>query len=251
MKTKNMIPLMMPVVIASMIMTGTLFSQNSAGKSKADHQLKKHVEEAYYRYYKNPIAISVNADGVVELKGTVRTYWDRLNIFANISKVQGVTQIIENLVVDTETVPDEIIRDAIMNQYRITRLISEPDKIKVTVNRGLVILDGAVSFPDEASAAEQIAGTNKGVKSVDNELEVIPLAKAESDSNLTAIVQDVLKDQFDASSKNVQVRVEKGIVTLSGTVESLWSKQSIVKQLHSILGVKDVTDHLTVEPEMM
>jgi osmotically-inducible protein OsmY len=242
---------MIPVVIACAIMTGTLHSQNAAGKSDTHRQLLKHVEEAYYRYYKNPINISVNDAGVVELKGMVRTYWDRLNIFANISKVEGVTRIIENLEVDTETVPDDIIRDNILNQYRSTRLIEQPEKISVAVTRGLVILTGTVSFSNESSAAEQIAGTNKGVKSVDNELEVLPPVKAESDSNLTYIVKDVLLDQFSASSKNVQVKVADGIVTLTGTVESLWSEQNIVKQVHGILGVKDVLDQLKIEPEMM
>ena len=251
MKTRNVIQTMLPAVVASILIVGTVFPQNMAGKQDTDSRLKKHVEEAYYRYYQNPISISVNKAGVVELKGTVRTYWDRLNIFANISKVAGVTGIIENLEVDTENVPDDIIRDEIMNQYRITRQIAEPEKIKVNVDRGLVILQGTVSFSNESEAAEQIAGMNKGVRSVDNQLEVVPLVKAESDSNLTAVVKDVLMDQFSESSKKVQVKVEMGIVTLTGTVESLWSKENIVKQVHGILGVKDVTDHLTVEPEMM
>lgn len=251
MKTKSRIPLMMPVVIASIIMTGTLVSQTTAPKPAGIKQLKKHVEEAYYRYYTDPINISVNEAGVVELKGTVKTYWDRLNVFASIAKVKGVTKIVDDLVVQTEAAPDEIIRDEIMNQYSITRLISEPEKIKVAVTRGLVILTGSVNFYREASAAEDIAGTFKGVKSVDNELAVLPLAKAESDSNLTLIVQDVLKDQFSLGSKNVKVKVDQGVVALTGTVESLWMKQAVDKQLHSILGVKDVADNLMVNFNQM
>jgi osmotically-inducible protein OsmY len=251
MKTKNLIQWMMSVIIVSILMTGTLFSQTTKPKTDPMKLLQKNVEEAYYRYYSDPINITVSAGGVVELKGSLKTYWDKLNVYANIANVKGVTEILDHLTVDTEMVPDDVIKDEINNQLKITHVITEPEKIKVAVTNGLVILTGTVNFFKEATAAEDVAGSYTGVKSVADELEVMPLAKAETDDNLTAVVQDVLKDQFSMSAKDIQVKVAQGVVTLTGATNSLWSKSAIEKQIHSILGVKDVTNNLTVKPETM
>jgi osmotically-inducible protein OsmY len=251
MKTKNLIQWMMSVVIASILMTGTLFSQTTKPKTDPMKQLQMNVEEAYYRYYSDPISITVSAGGIVELKGSLKTYWDKLNVYANIANVKGVTEILDHLTVDTAMVPDDVIKDEIRNQLKITHVITEPEKINVAVTKGLVILTGTVNFFKEATAAEDVAGSFTGVKSVADELEVMPLAKAETDDNLTAIVQDVLKDQFSMSAKNIQVKVAQGVVTLTGTTNSLWSKGAIEKQIHGILGIKDVTNSLTVKPEFM
>jgi osmotically-inducible protein OsmY len=251
MKTKNLLHSIMSVIAATLFMLGSLLSQAATLKSDPEKQLKNHVEEAYYRYYDDPISISVNDEGVVELKGTVKSYWDKLNIFASVAKVKGVTEIIEDLLVVTENVPDNIIKDEILNQYQRTHILTEPEKIKVGVSNGLVILTGTANFYRESVAAEDIAGMFMGVKSVDNELDVLPISKAESDNNLALMVQDVLKDQFQLSSKNIQVNVNQEIVTLTGTTNTLWSKHAIEKQIHEILGVKDVINKLLVKSEFI
>jgi osmotically-inducible protein OsmY len=247
MKTKKTVYGVTAAVVAFFLVSGPLFSN---AQDTAASGLKKHVMEAYYRHYQNPIDISVPEPGTVMLKGGVDTYWDKLNIFAIMAKVNGVTNIINELTVSTDPVPNNIIRDEIMHEYELNRLILEPKNINIKVNDGMVLLTGTVSFYKEARAAEDIASWCKGVKSVDNALNVLSPVKAESDSNLTAVVRDVLKDEFPLGTEKVRASVTQGVVALTGTVENYWLKHSMEKELRGILGVRDVKDQTIVKPQI-
>jgi osmotically-inducible protein OsmY len=247
MKTKKPLVYALAAVFALFWMSGSLFP---AEKLSSVETLKRNALEAYYRHYQDPINLSVPEPGTIVLKGNVGTYWDKLNIFAVMAKVNGVTKIVNELAVVTDPVPNDIIRDDIMHNYQLNHMILEPKNINVSVDNGLVILRGTISYFREAEAAEDIAGWEKGVVSVDNELNVLPKSKAVSDSNLTDVAMDVLKDEFPLGAENVKASVSQGVVTLTGMVPNYWVKYSIEKEMHSIMGIQGVKDHLTVKLQL-
>ena len=212
--------------------------------------LKKSVEKAYYKYYTEPVKVTVPQTGTVQLNGNAETYWDKLNVFSIIAKVKGVIRITNNLSVKTETIPDEMIRSDIENQILSNRTISDPDKIKVKVTNGLVFLTGTVHFYHEAMVAEQVASWWKGVKSVDNQLDILPPSDAETDGNLADVVREVIKENFPQDSKNVEIHLSNLVLTLNGTVDTLWLKHAIEGEVHGIVGLKEVVNNLAVEPYM-
>jgi osmotically-inducible protein OsmY len=212
--------------------------------------LKKNVEKAYTKYYDEPIDVTVPQPGTVLLKGDAETFWDKSTIFGIVSRVKGVNRIINNLTVKTDPVPDGILKTDVENQIRSNRTITEPGRILVSANNGLVILSGTVNFYHEAVVAEQVAGWLKGVISVDNQLEVLPPARAETDEHLSGVVGDVLKENFPLEAANVHFAVDRRVLTLSGTVGSLWLKHAIEDDLHGIVGLKEVVNGLAVEPYM-
>ena len=120
--------------------------------------------------------ITVTVDhGVVTLTGKVDSDYERWHAKELASRVKGVTDVINDLLItEPLKLTDESIRQQIEDHLRRddqTRWIV--DQIHVAVDSGKVTLTGAVNFWSERSEADQIACLTDGVKSVDNELQVL------------------------------------------------------------------------------
>lgn len=212
-------------------------------------QLKALVADELGRYYETPFQISVEQPAKVIIKGTVPTYWDKLNVFGIVARVPGVREISNLLEVDTKMLPDDVIKANIKEGLALNRSIEEPDKIKVTVNNGEVVLRGTVNFRREATLAEDLASWQPGVRGVTSEIEVLPLRKALSDQDLTATLSDIIARFFPLEAKSVQVHVQNGQATLTGTVTRLWARYEIEKEAKRVRGVLSVDNRIQVATE--
>lgn len=212
----------------------------------ADSSLKTDVLKELTQHYTSEFQVDVTVPGVVTVKGTVPSYWDKLNVYAIISRINGVSEIKNELKIDTEPMPDAIIKANIESYLKANRAILEPKKIKVRVENGLVVLDGTVSFAREAEIAEDVASWQQGVLSVSDELTVLPKMKADSDANLTMLVQDLLRRDFSLEKSDVQAKVEHGKAMLTGQVHSLWTKDAIAKEMRRIQGINSVDNRITI-----
>lgn len=209
-------------------------------------KLKSRVIAELGRYYDTPLKITVKDPEIVTITGTVQSYWDKLNVFAIVSRVPGVREISNQLEVNTDMVADDVIKANIVNALQLNNVILEPEKIQVIVDRGLVILRGTVSFRREAEGAEDIAAWQSGVKSVANQITVLPPKQAISDENLLTISRETIERFFPFEKNTVQVKVNQGQVTLNGTVTSLWARQQIEREIRRIQGVREVDNKIEV-----
>lgn len=210
-------------------------------------KLKPRVITELGRYYDNtPFKIIVDQPGTVTITGTVPSYWDKLNVYAIVSRVPGVRKISNQLVVKTDLLADEVIKANIVRALDLNNIIIEPEKIQVAVDQGLVILRGTVSFRREAEGAEDIAGWQSGVKSVDNQLIVLPPKQALSDENLQGILRETIDRFFPSEKNSVQVQVNQGQVTLTGTTASLWARHEIEREARRIQGVQKIDNKIEV-----
>lgn len=208
-------------------------------------KLAGRVRASIANYYSEPFTITADTQGKVTIKGTVNTMYDRLDIFDLISKVPGVREISDQLAVNTSTLPDDAVKANIEDEINLIQAIQEPDKINVSVDNGVVMLDGTVSFYREKQMAETAASWQEGVKSIVNNISVLPPNIAQSDQNLETVLKGVLSHNFPLE-KGASFQVKNGVVTLTGSVGSLWAKKSIRKEFLKVLGVKDVVNQLTV-----
>ncbi len=74
------------------------------------------------------------------------------------------------------------------------------------------------------------------------------------DSRILEDVCDEVMHMHDLDSGDVEVRVDKGEVFLTGTVPERWMKQRIEEAADRVRGVKDITNQLRVkrdDPEVM
>jgi len=140
--------------------------------------------------------------------------------------------------------------DKTLRQFIIDELDFEPSidaaNIGVAVEKGVVTLTGHVTNYAEKIAAERTVERVKGVKAIAQEIEVrFSNQPKRSDDEIAQRALDILKWSVQVPADNIQVKVEKGWVTLIGDVEWQYQKQaaeSAVRQLSGILGVSNVIE---------
>ena len=238
---RNLIRIVAMVILAALLPQAQLLAQSSASALKAT--IENHLDWDYPRYIK----ITVQDPGVVTLKGTVSSYWDWRNVFAITSRIPGVQEIKNELIVETETVPDNVIKDEILNYLGLVPALEDPNRIELAVDNGLVILRGTVDSAREANIIEDVVSWHRGVKSVANEIRVLPPQEAGSDANLTSILRDLIARNFPFERNTVQVRVANGKAILTGTVKGLWASMQIEKEVQRIQGIANVDNQLKVQ----
>jgi osmotically-inducible protein OsmY len=208
--------------------------------------LKREVIGEIERYYQDPVLeVRVDKPGVVTIEGTVDSFWRKRRVTELVSRVNGV-RVIKNLItVNADVMPDAVIKNNIEYNLRLNEMVLEPEKIRVGVNEGTVILRGTVSFPDEKAAAAEIASWQRGVRGVDDEIEILPATTALTDANLDKVLDDVVERFFPLES-HVKTHVESGWATLDGQVRNLWAKEAIGHEALGLRGIYGVTNNLTV-----
>ncbi|NOY76911.1 MAG: BON domain-containing protein [Calditrichaeota bacterium] len=239
----------MPLRVLVVMMTvAFLFGAYQVTLAKTTNkQLEARVINAIARYYPQEFRITVTGDGVVKIEGQVNTLYDKYRIYDIVSRVRGVKDIENLLVVNTPTVPDDMIESNVIIELKRVGSILEPDRIKVHVDNGIVFLSGEVSYQREKIAAETVASWQEGVKGIVNNIVVLPPKKAVSDSNLRFIFSEIMKDQFPLE-KNAKFTVKNGVVTLTGNCSTLYVKNMIEKEFKRVSGVKKIINNLKVVP---
>ena len=119
--------------------------------------------------------------------------------------------------------------------------------IGVAANRGVVTLTGFVTSYAEKTAAERAARRVKGVKAIAEEIEVrLPSDTKRSDDEIAARAVDILKWQVGVPADRISVKVEKGIVTLTGEVDWQFQRTEADHVVHKLSGVVGVLNQIRV-----
>ena len=123
--------------------------------------------------------------------------------------------------------------------------------IGVSVESGVVILNGRVrSFP-EKWAAESVAQRVKGVRAVTDEIVVaLPGDCERSDADIAIAAINALDWNASVPRKQIQILVDKAWITLEGTVEYHYQKIEAARAMHNLLGVRGVSNRITIKPHI-
>jgi hyperosmotically inducible periplasmic protein len=131
--------------------------------------------------------------------------------------------------------------------YADERIAGGPVSVE-TVN-GAVTLRGKVDSDGAKAAAASVAQAVEGVKSVKNDLQVVPPGDRKaidtSDKDITHQVEGRLAK--DAQLKKVEVRTDGGAVILTGTVPSIGTSARASELARGVPGVRSVKNELTYE----
>ena len=191
------------------------------------------------------IAVAVK-DGVVTLFGFVHSYWEKdaaeraaKRVFA----VKGVANDIECTLPSERTDP-EIARDAI--QLLQSHVSLPADKIKVTVRKGWVTLEGSVDWQYQKSLAESAVKELKGVSAIANEIEIKPQV---AQTEIQTRIEDALRCSADLDAQHITVEVVDGsVVNLYGRVGSWAAKDEAERAAWAHPGVTRVENYITTNP---
>ena len=123
-------------------------------------------------------------------------------------------------------------------------------QISVGTVNGAVSLRGKVDSDNAKAAAASVARAVDGVKSVRNDLRVVPAGDRKgidaSDADITRQVERRLAK--DAQLKTIDVRTDGGAVILTGAVSSIDASAHASELARAVPGVRLVRNELTYEP---
>jgi osmotically-inducible protein OsmY len=119
--------------------------------------------------------------------------------------------------------------------------------LNVDTNKGAVTLHGKVATEEAKKKAETVAAGIEGAKSVKNLLQVVPKPNREAVEDADDVVKSNVEKAFEAHAalKDVDVAsVNKGVVLLGGTVETLEAHVLAVDTASKVRGVRRVSTNI-------
>ena len=141
----------------------------------------------------------------------------------------------------------ELQRD-VMNELKWEPTIKAAE-IGVAVKDGVVTLSGYVDSYAKKSAAERAAARVFGVRAVAENIQVrLPSSLKRSDEDLAGAVAHVLEWNVLVPHGRVKVKVQEGLVTLSGEVDWGYQKFAAEEAVRYLMGVVWFSNQITVKP---
>jgi hyperosmotically inducible protein len=154
---------------------------------------------------------------------------------------------------DTRTVERQIddvgLTAALGTKYVLD---TEIDRFRIDIDtlNGVVTLRGAVPNAEQRTDAERIARNTEGVRDVVNELVVDPTPRTASrafdDAWIVTMIDSKLSVDPEVESRDIDVDVRNGVVTLSGSVKDKIARAEAEDLARSVDGVTMVVNELQV-----
>jgi osmotically-inducible protein OsmY len=193
------------------------------------------------------IGVSVT-DGIVTLTGTVGSWGKRMAAQEAAHRVRGVLDVANDITVKpfgSQVRTDADIARAVRSTLEWDVFVPD-ERIRSTVSQGSVTLEGDVdNWADRADAARAVRNL-AGVLGVNNRIEVkAPKVRPE---DIRLALEGALKRHVEHDLNQLVVDIADGRVTLTGTVHSAAEHRAVVGAVQATAGVRDVVDHLRVEP---
>jgi osmotically-inducible protein OsmY len=215
----------------------------------SDHQLRQSVlEELDYEPSVDANHIGVSADaGVVTLTGFASSYREKLAAERAVRRVRGVKAIAQEIEVrlpsDRKLADDRIAKRAI--DVLKWRGAAATDRIVITVERGVVTLEGEVDWQFQKADVEAAIQGLIGVVNVSNLLRVrSPLQVSE----IKQKIEQALRRSAELDASHITVQAEGSKIILGGKVHAWYERDLAEQAAWSAPGVTEVQDRIEIEP---
>lgn len=190
-------------------------------------------------------AIGVAAKGgVVTLTGFVDTYAGKLAAERAAKRVHGVRAVANDIEVRLrlERTDADIAADA---ARALTLRDTVPDTIQATVHERHITLTGKVRWLYQKRAAENAVKYVRGARGVFNYIDVVP---APAVADVRRRIVRALHRHADIDARHLDVGVDEGVATLTGTVGSWLQRQAAELAAGNAPGIHTVDNRIQVVP---
>ncbi|MGD0156981.1 MAG: BON domain-containing protein [Terracidiphilus sp.] len=198
------------------------------------------------------IRVSVDANGVATLTGSVSLFEYKQDADNKTHKVKGVTAVRNEIEVAGPSVSDSQLRKTLSEKLAYDRVGygNVFDAITLNVERGVVTLGGhSHDYPNRDSAVA-VAATTPGVKELIDEISVDPASPMDDRIRIEvarAVYGDSALSRYAIDpAKPIRISVQNGHVELYGVVDSKGDKTIAELRANSVPGVFSVKDYLEV-----
>lgn len=192
------------------------------------------------------VGVSVK-EGVVTLTGHLESLAEKDAAERAAKRVAGVRAVANEIEVklpeSSRRSDEDIARDAVHALY--SRLFVPADRIKVTVSKGWVTLEGQVKWGFQKNLAEKAVRKVRGVVGVSNYITVTP---GVSPDEVKSRIEDALKRSAAVDASRITVEVQGHRVILRGRVRSWAEKEEAEQTAWSAPGISEVDNQIVVEP---
>jgi osmotically-inducible protein OsmY len=214
-----------------------------------DKDLKQYVENALdWEPSVDAKDIGVSADqGVVTLRGTVRSYSEKLAAERVALRVYGVKAVANDLTVHVASAyqrTDTEIAQAAVSALKWHSVVPD-DRVTVTVKDGWITLAGTLDWQYQRDATARAVRDLTGVKGVTDDIRVKPTVKT---TDVRDKIEAAFKRSAEIDARRVNVTAQDGKVILSGSVHSWAERREAERAAWAAPGVSHVDDRLAVVP---
>ena len=214
---------------------------------KSDMQLRIDVQdELQWEPGLDPGAIGVAVkDGVVMLSGYVDSYAEKRaaeQAAKRVSGVRGIAEEIEVRLPSSSERSDLDIAQAAANQIEWDVWLPK-DRIKVTVQKGWLTLEGEVDLAYRKENAENAVRHLIGLRGISNLITVKPTV---SPAEIKTKIEAALQRNAALDAKRITVTGSGAKVTLSGKVRSWTERDEAARAAWAAPGVLQVENLITV-----
>lgn len=251
MSKNNRIAGLIAVVVLNCAMSG---AQNpiDAGKGRNDAQIQAEVTRSLEARRFREVKSSVH-NGIVTLTGTVDIYSAKTDADNRVHRRRNVRGV-ENLIqVVGPMVDDETLRNKLAEKLAYDRVgygTTAFNSFTIGVQDGVVTLGGVAYGPVDKDSAVSLVSNYPGVKDVVDKIQVAPVSPMDDRVRLAEAraiygAPQLNKYAIDPA-KPIRITVVKGVVTLSGVVDSQSDKDVANIRANGVSGVFKVINNLQV-----
>ncbi|MGO8758191.1 MAG: BON domain-containing protein [Terracidiphilus sp.] len=223
-------------------------SAAAAGQQDVPDAVRAKLEKSQFK----DVRVTLDANGIVTLSGTVSLYEYKADAEKAAHKVKGVAAVRNEIQVAGPSVPDGQLQESLLKKLSYDRVGygNEFDAISLNVENGSVTLGGhAHDYPNRDSALALVA-TTPGVKDVTDNIEVDPVSPMDWDIRI-AVARAVygyssLNRYAIDPAKPIRISVQNGNVELYGVVDSQADKDVAYLRANGVPGVFSVKNYLQV-----
>lgn len=200
----------------------------------------------------NDVRVNVE-DRVATLTGSVENYLDKVSAEKKARKYGAVTKVVNHIRVGGASIADRELAEKLSRKLATDRTFQGNvfDAFHLSVNDGVVSIRGyAHSYPARDSALGIVA-SEKGVKGVVDQIEVLPLSSFDDRIRLIAarsIYGSAALQKYAANPAHpIRIIVRNGNVILEGTVLNSMDRTVAGLAVSGVSGVFSVTNNLHVD----
>jgi hyperosmotically inducible protein len=192
------------------------------------------------------------SNGIATLSGTTDLYEYKADAEKRVSKVKGITAVRNQIEVAGPSIPDQELQSKLLEKLQYDRVGygNAFNAIAVSVQNGVVTLNGHARTDVDKDSALALISMYPGVKEVNNEIEVDPTSIMDDQTRLQvarAIYGYPTLNKYAIDpAKPIRISVQNGHVELYGTVDSQADKETAYLRANGVPGVFSVKNYLQV-----